>query len=137
MSSNYSEDVEMRDIEEEEEEGEVDAELDADAGQSSIIIVIPVFKLTCTFVEASDSEGEEVDDDDEDLPPALANGERNSQLTVGYKGDRSYVVRGNNIGVFSQDSDRQVKYYATMSNISTPKGKEFKPKQVIESSEHG
>jgi hypothetical protein len=69
-------------------------------------------------------------DQEENLPPALANGERNSQLTVGYKGDRSYVVRGNNIGVFNHDSDNQVKYYATISKITTPKGKEFKPKQV-------
>lgn len=83
-----------------------------------------------TPVEASDSEGEEGYDDEDDLPPALAKGERNSQLTVGYKGDRSYVVRGNNIGVFNQDSDRQVKYYATISNIITPKGKGFKPKEV-------
>ncbi|KIM90864.1 hypothetical protein PILCRDRAFT_811354 [Piloderma croceum F 1598] len=113
ISSNYSEDVEMLDIEDEEdEEGEVDAELDADA-------------------EASDYEDEEANEDEDSLPPALARGERNSQLTVGYKGDRSYVVRGNNIGVFNHDSDNQVKYYATISKISTPKGKEFRPKEVM------
>jgi hypothetical protein len=72
-----------------------------------------------------------VNEDDNGLPPALARGERNSQLTVGYKGDRSYVVRGNNIGVFNHDSDNQVKYYATISKISTPKGKEFRPKEVV------
>jgi len=35
MNSNYSEDVEMRDVEDEEEdeEGEVDAELDVDGGE--------------------------------------------------------------------------------------------------------
>lgn len=73
------------------------------------------------------------DQDEDGLPPALAHGERNSQLTVGYKGDRSYVVRGNNIGVFNHSSDNQVKYYATISKISTPKGKEFKPKEVMKS----
>lgn len=82
------------------------------------------------LVEASDSEGEAGYDSEDDLPPPLAKGDRNSQLTVGYKGDRSYVVRGNNIGVFHQDSNRQVKYYATISNIATPKGKGFKPKEV-------
>lgn len=51
-------------------------------------------------------------------------------LTVGYKGDRSYVVRGNNIGVFSHTGGNQVKYYATISKVSTPKGKEFKPREV-------
>lgn len=84
-----------------------------------------------TNSEASDSEDEDVNEDETDLPPALAKGERNSQLTIGYKGDRSYVVRGNNIGVFNRDSDNQVKYYATISKISTPKGKEFRPKEVL------
>lgn len=64
------------------------------------------------------------------MPPALASGERNSQLTVGYKGDRSYVVRGNNIGVFNHSPGSNVKYYATISKIATPKGKDFKPKNV-------
>jgi VID27 C-terminal WD40-like domain len=64
------------------------------------------------------------------MPQGLAQGDRNSQLTVGYKGDRSYVVRGNNIGVFSHSAGSNVKYYATISNIATPKGKEFKPKNV-------
>lgn len=68
--------------------------------------------------------------EEEDLPPALARGERNSQLTVGYKGDRSYVVRGNNIGVFRHDAENQLKYQATIGNLATPRGKGFRPKQV-------
>ena len=64
------------------------------------------------------------------MPQPLANGERNSQLTVGYKGDRSYVVRGNNIGVFNHSAGAGVKYYATISKIATPQGKGFKPKHV-------
>ncbi|EGO01947.1 hypothetical protein SERLA73DRAFT_166460 [Serpula lacrymans var. lacrymans S7.3] len=108
MSSN-NEDVEMRDVEnEEEDEEEIASELDAE--------------------ESSEDEEEE---EEEDLPPPLAKGERNSQLTVGYKGDRSYVVRGNNIGVFSHSGDNQVKYHATISKIATTKGKEFKPKEVM------
>jgi hypothetical protein len=77
--------------------------------------------------EPSDDEGEE---EDEDEPQQPTTGERNSQLTVGYKGDRSYVVRGNNIGVFNHSSDHSVKYYATISNVATPKGKSFKPTNV-------
>ncbi|KAF7969306.1 hypothetical protein HWV62_27735 [Athelia sp. TMB] len=113
ISANYSEDVEMRDVEDEEDdEEEVDAELDAE-------------------LEASDEEEDDIEEDEEGLPPALARGDRNSHLTVGYKGDRSYVVRGNNIGVFSQNADNEVKYYASISNLATPKGKGFKPKQVM------
>lgn len=78
------------------------------------------------ILEASEEEEEEEDDAVSPMPQ----GERNSQLTIGYKGDRSYVVRGNNIGVFSHSSDDQVKYYATISKISTPQGKEFKPQEV-------
>ncbi|KAK7470575.1 Vacuolar import and degradation protein 27 [Stygiomarasmius scandens] len=109
LSSN-NEDVEMLDVEDEEEdEDEVASELDPDA---------------------SESEEEEDDQDDEELPPSMKSGDRNSRLTVGYKGDRSYVVRGNNIGVFNH-ADKDVKYYATISKIATPKGKEFKPTNVM------
>lgn len=85
-----------------------------------------------TMLDLSESEDEDDDRvDPEDLPPALAKGERNSQLTVGYKGDRSYVVRGNNIGVFHlSPDDNQIKYYSSMTQISTPKGKQFRPQNV-------
>jgi VID27 C-terminal WD40-like domain len=80
--------------------------------------------------ERSASEGEPEDEDEDGLPSELANGGRNSQLTVGYKGDRAYVVRGNNIGVFRHSGDNQVKYYATISKIANTKGREFSPKKV-------
>ncbi|KAF8558941.1 VID27-domain-containing protein [Imleria badia] len=108
MSSNF-EDVEMHDpADEEGDEEEVLSELDPDE-------------------EPSDEEEEE--EDTYSIP--RVSGERNSMLTVGYKGDRSYVVRGNNIGVFSHTGDNQVKYFATISKVSTTKGKEFKPREVV------
>lgn len=108
-----NEDVEMADVEDEEEEEEqIATDLDPEE-------------------EASDESDVEEDEDDEDAPKAPNTGDRNSQLTVGYKGDRSYVVRGNNIGVFNHSKDHSVKYYATISNITTPKGKGFKPKNVM------
>ncbi|OJA19004.1 hypothetical protein AZE42_00344 [Rhizopogon vesiculosus] len=107
--SSSTEDVEMRDVEDEADDEEVvESELDPDE-------------------EASE---DEEDEEEDDVLPQLQ-GERNSQLTIGYKGDRSYVVRGNNIGVFSHSRDDQVKYHATISKISTPKGKEFKPREVM------
>lgn len=48
---------------------------------------------------------------------------------VGYKGDRSYVVRGNKIGVFDHSADHEVKYFKSVANIAV-KGKSFKPKNV-------
>ncbi|KAF7775973.1 hypothetical protein Agabi119p4_4366 [Agaricus bisporus var. burnettii] len=111
MSS--TEDVVMKDVQDEDEEDEEDEVLDE----------LEVDK-------ESDEEDDEVQEDEEGLPPLLR-GERNSQLTVGYKGDRSYVVRGNNIGVFNHSNDASIKYYATISKIATPKGKEFKPQNVM------
>ena len=85
-------------------------------------------RVTLLSTEPSDDEGEE---EDEDEPQQPTTGDRNSQLMVGYKGDRSYVVRGNNIGVFNHSNDHSVKYYATISNVATPKGKSFKPTNVF------
>ena len=76
-------------------------------------------------------------EEDDELPEELANGGKNSQLAVGFKGDRSYVVRGNNIGVFRHSGDQErVKYYATIGNISSTKGKKFNPKKVGVKSEY-
>ncbi|KAF7352740.1 hypothetical protein MVEN_01240200 [Mycena venus] len=109
MSAN--DDVEMQDVsDEEEEEEEIQSELGVD--------------------EPSDSE-EESEEDEEDQPPPLAKGEHNSQLTVGYKGDRSYVVRGSKIGYFTRGSDHTMKYGGTIDGITTTKGKEFKPTKVM------
>lgn len=80
------------------------------------------------FLIVTERSDEEEDEDSCSIP--RLSGERNSMLTVGYKGDRSYVVRGNNIGVFSHTGGNQVKYFATISKVSTTKGKEFKPREV-------
>ncbi|KAJ7682744.1 VID27 cytoplasmic protein-domain-containing protein [Mycena polygramma] len=108
MSAN--DDVEMHDVSEEEEEEEIQSELGLD--------------------EPSDSESEE-EEDEEDQPPPLAKGEHNSQLTVGYRGDRSYVVRGSKIGYFTRGSDHSMKYGGTIDGITTTKGKEFRPSKVM------
>lgn len=113
----------MKDIEDEEEdEEEVVSELDPDEG-----LFFAAYPLK--FLRAKAESSDESEDEDEDAPQNIP-GDRNSQLTVGYKGDRSYVVRGNNIGVFNHSSDNSVKYYATIGNVATPKGKIFKPKNA-------
>ncbi|KIK94690.1 hypothetical protein PAXRUDRAFT_827728 [Paxillus rubicundulus Ve08.2h10] len=110
VMSSTTEDVEMHDAEDErEDEEEVLSELDPEEEPS----------------EDEDSEAEDTS------PLPTLSGERNSRLTIGYKGDRSYVVRGNNIGVFSHSGDNQVKYFATIAKIATTKGKEFKPREVM------
>ncbi|KAI0318699.1 VID27 cytoplasmic protein-domain-containing protein [Amylostereum chailletii] len=109
LSSNV-EDVEMKETEEDEDDEEaVLDELD----------------------ERSESEEEDVDEEEEDeTMPASMKNQKNKQLSVGYKGDRSYVVRGNHLGVFRHTRDG-VKYYATISGIADTKGKKFDPKNVM------
>ncbi|KAJ7068324.1 VID27 cytoplasmic protein-domain-containing protein [Mycena amicta] len=80
---------------------------------------------------ASDSDSDESEEDGEDEAPAMPKGDLNSQLTVGYKGDRSYVVRGSKIGYFTRGEDHSLKYGGTIDGITTTKGKEFKPSQVM------
>lgn len=90
--------------------------------------------LFSCYTEGLTHPKEEEEDEDQDGPadsdaPRMAPG-RNSQLTVGYKGDRSYVLRGNSIGVFNRKDDHSVGYYGTISSITDTKGKSFNPSHV-------
>ncbi|KAI0005015.1 VID27 cytoplasmic protein [Russula compacta] len=76
-----------------------------------------------------DEEDEEEDEEGSSLPSGLKEG-RNSQLTIGYKGDRSYVVRGDKIGVF-RHKPGEVEYVASIANIMDMKGKKFDPQNVM------
>ena len=94
--------------EEEEEEEEIEDE-DEDQG-----------------IKSDDYDSEE-DEEDE----TKAEGEANSQLAVGYKHDRSFVVRGSKIGVFKHTPDNRLKFATNISKINTPKGKLMNPKKVM------
>lgn len=54
---------------------------------------------------------------------------KNKLLNIGYKGDRSYVTRGNNIGVFGRNEEG-LKFVGTISKLQDMKGKNFEPKNV-------
>jgi hypothetical protein len=79
---------------------------------------------------------EEKEDSEEDLAPrfqSMGDGDseqKNSQLAVGFKDQRSYVVRGSKIGVFKNDYD-DIEFSTAINHISTPKGKEFRPDKVM------
>ncbi|KJZ77594.1 hypothetical protein HIM_02771 [Hirsutella minnesotensis 3608] len=85
-----------------------------------------------------ESEGlrsEEYDSEDEAAEEHQKDGEVNSQLAVGYKHDRSFVVRGSKIGVFSHTSDNRLKFSTNISKVMTPNGKLMNPKKVMLHSE--
>ncbi|KAK9707718.1 Vacuolar import and degradation protein 27 [Basidiobolus ranarum] len=90
----------------------------------------------------SDQESDRSDDDEEEeeeeeevevksSAPSSKTAESNSQLAVGYKHDRSFVVRGTKIGVFKHTDDDQLEFSTTINNVSTPSGKSFAPSKVM------
>ncbi|KAF9696454.1 hypothetical protein EKO04_005653 [Ascochyta lentis] len=85
------------------------------------------------FEDANDQRSEHYDSDEseDDTETAPKDGDENSQLAVGYKHDRSFVVRGNKIGVFKHTADNQLQFSTTISNVMTPKGKAFNPNKVM------
>lgn len=122
--SSINEDVEMKDVEDEEDEEDAVAE---ELGEYRSSPERDLMLTSCTD-KSEDEEEEEYPDEDDEVP-AMPKG-RNKQLTVGYKGDRSYVVREDKIGVFSHTGHNSVKYYASISNVATPEGKAFSPRHV-------
>ncbi|CAM1504034.1 Fc.00g016250.m01.CDS01 [Cosmosporella sp. VM-42] len=99
---------------EEEEEDEEEEELEDDRAQE----------------EEYDS-----DEEDESSMPKNADGEVNSQLAVGYKHDRSFVVRGSKIGVFKHTPNNHLEFSTNISKVTTPGGKLMNPKKVMLHSE--
>ncbi len=107
------EDLKMDDapIEEEEEEQEAEEEEpDDDRAQS----------------EHYDSDEEQ---DDVETQPQDSN--TNSGLAVGYKHDRSFVIRGSKIGVFKHTPNNNLEFSTNISKVETPKGQLFSPKKVM------
>ncbi|CAK4032188.1 Vacuolar import and degradation 27 [Lecanosticta acicola] len=71
-------------------------------------------------------------DEDEDEHEGLdKDGNVNSQLAVGGKVDRSFVVRGDKIGVFKHSDDNGLEFSTMINKVATPKGKSFSPQKVM------
>ncbi|KGO52886.1 Vacuolar import/degradation, Vid27-like protein [Penicillium expansum] len=102
-------------IEEQVEEEEEEAEEEYDGDQD----------------DAQRSEHYDSDEEEEDLVTRDADGNVNSQLAVGYKHDRSFVVRGSKIGVFKHTAHNNLEFSTTISKVETPKGTLFSPKKVM------
>ncbi|KAK9466866.1 VID27 cytoplasmic protein-domain-containing protein [Lipomyces arxii] len=86
--------------------------------------------------EGTVRKGAESYDDDEEYEDELGDGKfagegKNSQLAVGYKHDRSFVVRGNKIGVFRHTPENHLSFSTTIENLKTPDGTVFSPSKVM------
>jgi hypothetical protein len=81
--------------------------------------------------EGERSEHYDSDESEDDVTTKDEDGNVNSQLAVGYKHDRSFVVRGSKIGVFKHTPDNHLQFSTNISKVQTPKGKLFSPKKVM------
>ncbi len=94
-----------------------------------------------------DEEEEEEEEEEEDTPNPTTQDpmdrEANSLLAVGYKHNRSFVVRGNKIGVFKHDNGTtlslslsyhyidQLEFSTAIKNIADLSGQVFSPRKVM------
>ncbi|RPB21451.1 vacuolar import and degradation protein 27 [Terfezia boudieri ATCC MYA-4762] len=77
------------------------------------------------------SEHYDTDEEEEDVSTGPKDGSQNSQLAVGYKHDRSFVVRGSKIGVFRHTPQNGLEFTTSINKVATPKGKLFEPRKVM------
>ena len=78
-----------------------------------------------------EEESEEENEGDGPVKWETEKNEKNSSLTVGYAKDRSYVVRGDKIGVFSEDDAGQLNFQTAITNVADLKGKHFSPEKML------
>lgn len=77
------------------------------------------------------SERYDSDEDEDDVHVRPRDKETNSAIAVGYKHDRSFVVRGSKIGVFKHTPNNKLEFSTNISKVETPGGKLFSPKKVM------
>ena len=77
------------------------------------------------------SEHYDTDEEHEDVEIRDKDGNVNSQLAVGTSNDRSFVVRGSKIGVFTHTPSNNLEFSTNISKVETSKGKLFSPKKVM------
>lgn len=84
-----------------------------------------------TGLKQSTADEDYDDDEGYDEVQRMGGQGKNSQLTVGAKNDRTFVVRENRLGVFKQTADNELEFQTTIDNIATTKGKSFVPKKLM------
>ncbi|KAH6638704.1 VID27 cytoplasmic protein-domain-containing protein [Truncatella angustata] len=77
------------------------------------------------------SEHYDSDEDQDDLETQPKDGATNKSIAVGYKHDRSFVVRGSKIGVFKHAPNNNLEFSTNISEVKTPKGMLFSPKKAM------
>ncbi|EON97323.1 putative vacuolar import and degradation protein 27 protein [Phaeoacremonium minimum UCRPA7] len=81
--------------------------------------------------DAARSEKYDSDEEQDDVDVLPKDKETNKAIAVGYKHDRSFVVRGSKIGVFKHTPNNKLEFSTNISKVETPGGKLFTPKKVM------
>ena len=88
--------------------------------------------------ESEEEEDEEEEEEEENGSTGVTfsgnkagDSSKNSHLAVGYKHDRSFVVRGNRIGVFKHTEDDGLQWATTINNVGSLEGTPFSPAKVM------
>ncbi|CCD25683.1 Vid27p NDAI_0F03650 [Naumovozyma dairenensis CBS 421] len=68
---------------------------------------------------------------DEGRAKSTASLDTNKSLTIAFKNNRSYVVRGNKIGVFKTDEDDDLEFVTAIKSVSTLDGKTLDPRNPM------
>ncbi|KAI1844884.1 hypothetical protein JX266_008900 [Neoarthrinium moseri] len=77
------------------------------------------------------SEHYDTDEEQDDLETQPKDGATNKSISVGYKHDRSFVVRGSKIGVFKHAPNNHLEFSTNISEVKTPSGTLFSPKKAM------
>ncbi|KAL1841231.1 hypothetical protein VTJ49DRAFT_7299 [Mycothermus thermophilus] len=81
--------------------------------------------------DRAQSEHYDSDEEGDDVEYKPKDKDVNKMLAVGYKHDRSFVVRGSKIGVFKHTPNNHLEFSTNISKVETPKGELFSPKKVM------
>ncbi|CAJ2509362.1 Uu.00g143880.m01.CDS01 [Anthostomella pinea] len=81
--------------------------------------------------DAARSEHYDSEEEQDDVATQPKDENSNSGLAVGYKHDRSFVVRGSKIGVFKHTPNNALEFSTNISKVETPNGELFNPKKVM------
>lgn len=71
------------------------------------------------------------DEDEDEIVNRDEDGNVNSQLAVGASVDRSFVVRGDKIGVFKHTDNNGLEFSTSINKVANLKGKQFAPSKVM------
>ncbi|CDK29097.1 unnamed protein product [Kuraishia capsulata CBS 1993] len=111
-------------------EFEEESEDEFDSAEESLLDNVRVSNLRQGTTRRNFSDDDD-DSDRDETKERFEGSESNKGLKVGYKNDRTYVARGNRLGVFTSTEDNDLKFYTAIENIKNSKGQYIDPSKMM------